>query len=370
MPWPRLTKTGPDLAHAAYNGAMKAVVIHQYGGPEVLTYQDVPEPRTGPGEIKIEIHAVSVNRVLDVEVRKGNQRQRGVTLPVILGVDPSGVVVEAGAGVSAFKVGDRVTAMYRITCGNCGPCRDGRSQHCADTTHLGIDRDGGNAEYICVPASAAIPVPERLSFAESSAISQHGPMAINLLEDMAGLRAGETVLIMGAAGNLGSIGIQVAKALGARVICAAGSDERVAIGEGFGADFGINYNDRDLAGEVASFTAGQGVNVVYDNIGNPDTLPHEIAAMTMGARLVTAGAHGGPIADIDMETVAARGLTLRGGTGRSAEQLTRAMAWAAQGKINIHISRILPLTAAREAHILMEDPGAGKITLDPTLDRD
>lgn len=357
------------MHNAAYNGPMKAIVIHQYGGPEVLTYEDVAEPRTGPGEIKIEVHAVSVNRVLDVEVRKGNQRQRGVTLPLILGVDPSGVVVEADPGVSAFKPGDRVTAMYRITCGICGPCRSGHSQHCADTTHLGIDRDGGDAEYICVPASGAIPVPERLSFAESSAISQHAPMAINLLEDMAGLRHGETVLIMGAGGNLGSIGIQVAKALGARVICAAGSDERVTIGMGFGADFGINYNNNDLAGEVARFTGGQGVNVVYDNIANPDTLPKEIASMADGGRLVTAGAHGGPVAALDMDTVASRGLTLRGGTGRSAEQLSRAMDWAASGKINIHISRILPLSAAREAHILMEDPGAGKITLDPTLDR-
>jgi NADPH:quinone reductase-like Zn-dependent oxidoreductase len=348
---------------------MKAVVIHEYGGPEVLTYEDVPNPRTGPGEIKIHVHAVSINRVLDVEVRKGNQRQRGVTLPRILGVDPSGIVVEVGPGVGDFKAGDRVTAMYRTTCGVCGPCCSGRSQDCADTIHLGIDRDGGDAEYICVPASGAIPVPERLSFAESSAVSQHAPMAINLLEDMAGLRQGETVLIMGAGGNLGSIGIQVAKALGARVICSAGSEARVDIGMGFGADFGINYNDRDLAIEVASFTGGRGVDVVYDNIANPNTFPKEIASMADGGRLVTAGAHGGPVVALDADAVAGRGLTLRGGTGRSAEQLSRAMNWAASGKINVHISRILPLSAAREAHILMEDPGAGKIVLDPTLDR-
>ena len=334
----------------------------------MLTYEDVPEPEAGPGEIKIEVHAVSVNRVLDAEVRKGNQRQRGVTLPRILGVDPSGVVVEAGPGVSAFKAGDRVTAMYRTTCGVCESCRGGRSQHCAHTVHLGIDRDGGNAEYICVPASGAIAVPERLSFAESGAVSQHAPMAINLLEDMAGLRHGETALIMGAGGNLGSIGIQVAKALGARVICAAGSEARVAIGMGFGADFGINYNDRDLAVEVAGFTGGRGVDVVYDNIANPDTFPKEIASMAEGGRLVTAGAHGGPVVALDADAVADRGLKLRGGTGRSAEQLSRAMEWAASGKIKVHISRILPLSAAREAHILMEDPGAGKIVLDPTLD--
>ncbi len=348
---------------------MKAVVIHEYGGPEVLTYEDVPEPRTGPGEIKIEIHAVSVNRVLDVELRKGNQRQRGVTLPRILGVDPSGVVVKIGREVNTHKVGDRVTAMYRTACGICGPCRGGRSQHCTDTAHLGIDRDGGNAEYICVPADGAIPVPDRLSFAESGAISQHAPMAINLLKEMAGLCPGETVLIMGAGGNLGSIGIQVAKALGARVICAAGSEARVAMGMGFGADFGINYNDVDLCGEVAKFTGGRGVDVVYDNIANPDTFPKEIAAMAPGGRFVTAGAHGGPVVALDAETVAARGLRLQGGTGRSAEQLSLAMDWAATGKINIHIARILPLSGAREAHILMENPGAGKIVLDPTLDR-
>ena len=348
---------------------MKAVVIHQYGGPEVLTYEDVPEPVTGPGEIKIEIHAVSVNRVLDLEVRKGNQRQRGLTLPHILGVDPSGVVVETGAGVTAFKPGDRVAALYRIACGICDPCREGRSQNCTDTAHLGIDRDGGNAEYICVPEGGALMVPDGLSFAKSGALAQHAPMAINLLRDMAGLSPGETVLVMGAGGNLGGLGIQVAKALGARVICAAGSDARVAIGMGFGADFGINYYASDLSGEVAGFTGGRGVDVVYDNIANPDSFPHEIAAMAEGARLVTAGAHGGPVVALDMAAVTEKGLTLVGGTGRSAEHLAQAMEWAASGKITTRISRILPLSAARDAHIAMEDPGEGKIILDPTLDQ-
>jgi NADPH:quinone reductase len=345
---------------------MKAIVIHEYGPPEVLRYEEVPDPVPRQGEIRIRVHAATVNRVLDVSLRAGREPHRGPVLPLIPGVDCAGIVDAVGPQVGRWRVGDRVAAagvMPLNICAEDGAGYDGPQGM------MGIKRPGGFAELIAVPACAAVAVPEHLDFHHASVIMRHVPTAWNLLMHVAELKKGETVLIMGAGGNLGTIGIQIAKnVIGAAVIAAAGSDERVRLGINLGADYGINYNTQDIREEVMKITGGKGVNVLYDNIANPSVLPLAFHAIGMDGRLVTAGAHAGPDVAIDFSHLYHKRITIKGRPGFTPSDLPDCMAAAADGKVVPQIDRVMPLSRAAEAHRLIEESdGQGKIVLDPTL---
>jgi NADPH:quinone reductase-like Zn-dependent oxidoreductase len=187
--------------------------------------------------------------------------------------------------------------------------------------------------------------------------------------NVAKLAPHETVLIMGAGGNLGSIGIQIAKnVIGAKVIAAAGSDERAKLGRELGADHAVNYNNHDLTAEVMKITGGKGVDVLYDNIANPKVLPKAFLAVGFGGRLVTAGAHAGPNVTIDFAHLYHKQITIRGRPGYHPPDVPKCFTAAAEGKVMTQIERILPLSRAAQAHRLVESgESKGKIVLDPTL---
>ncbi|MBO0718864.1 MAG: zinc-binding dehydrogenase [Rhizobiales bacterium] len=347
---------------------MKAIVIHEYGPPDVLRYQDWPDPMPRAGEICIKVHAATVNRVLDVSLRAGKETARGAALPLIPGVDCAGIVDAIGPQVTRWKVGDHVAAAGVMPLELCA--EDGNG-YIGPTGMMGIHRPGGFAERVTVPAYAGVAIPQRLDFHRAAVVLRHVPTAWNLLVHVAALKAGETVLIMGAGGNLGSIGIQIAKnVLSARVIAAAGSDERIALGQKLGADFSINYTTQNIFVEVMKITDGKGVNVLYDNIANPQVLPQAFRAIGMNGRLVTAGAHAGPNVSIDFSHLYHKRITIKGMPGHRRSDLTDCLAAAADGKIVPQIARVLPLSRAAEAHRLVEsNEGQGKIVLDPTMDQ-
>ena len=345
---------------------MKAMVIHAFGGPDVLSYETVPDPVPRHGEVRIEVHGATVNRVLDVAVRAGTQKQRGAQVPLILGVDCAGIVNAVGDGVTRWKIGDRVAAAGTMPLEICD--EDARDYK-GPRGMMGIRRPGGFAEMIAVPACAVVALPTGLGFHDAAVALRHLPTAWNLLCNEAQLAKGEWVLIMGAGGNLGTIGIQLAKnVIGARVITTAGSDERVRTGLALGADYAINYRTHDLYDEVMKITGGKGVDVLYDNIANPEVLPKAFRALGHGGRLVTAGAHGGPNVTIDFFHLYDRRITIRGMPGHRSEDVPKCFAAVADGKIKVQIAKILPLSQAAEAHRLIEaNPGMGKIVLDPSL---
>jgi NADPH:quinone reductase len=344
---------------------MKAIVIHRYGPPEVLSFEEVPDPQPRAGEIRIRAHAATVNRVLDVSLRAGKEGARGPILPLIPGVDCAGVVDAVGEGVTGWRKGMRVAAAGVMPLDICD--EDGEGYR-GPTGMMGIKRPGGFAELVAVPACAAIALPDALDFHHAAVVMRHVPTAWNLLFNVAELKAGETVLIMGAGGNLGSIGIQIAKnVVGAKVIAAAGSDERAEMGRALGADCAINYNARDLHAEVMAFTGGKGVDVLYDNIANPKVLPQAFRAIGFDGRLVTAGAHAGPNVSIDFAHLYHKRITIKGRPGYHPPDVAKCFAAAADGKVRAQIERILPLSRAAEAHRLVESGEvSGKIVLDPT----
>ncbi len=215
---------------------------------------------------------------------------------------------------------------------------------------MGIKRPGGFAEKVAVPACAAVALPEHLDFHRAAVVLRHVPTAWNLLVHVADLKFDETVLIMGAGGNLGSIGIQIAKnVIGARVIAAAGSDARAALGKKLGADHAINYSTHNIRDEVMKITGGKGVDVLYDNIANPAVLPSAFHAIGMNGRLVTAGAHAGPNVTIDFAHLYHKRITIKGMPGYTPSDLPHCLAAAAQGKVVPQIERVLPLDAGRRS---------------------
>ncbi len=336
---------------------MKAIVVREFGPPNVMKLEEVPTPEPGPGEVLIKVHAVSVNRTLDTVVRAGKYARR-VNLPLTPGVDPSGVIAKVGPDVTARKGGDRVTVQLR----------SGHESGADSIRNLGLHAWGGYAEYVRCEANRTAIVPEGLDFATATVVSRHAPTAFTLLRDKARLAPGEWVLVMGAAGGLGSAGVQVAKYLGANVIAAAGSADRVKVGLDFGADAGVNYRGQDLTIEAMRITEGKGVNVVFENIGDPDLFPKARAAMARRGRLVTAGGHAGGIVPLDVNRLYQNHLSIIGATGETPDDVTMSLKAAAEGKFKALIDKIMPLSQAVQAHEWVESRGGlGKIILDPTM---
>jgi NADPH:quinone reductase len=331
---------------------LKAIVIREFGGPDVLRWEDVDTPTPERGEVLVEVHAVSVNRTLDLQVRQDGGNY-GVTLPLVLGNDPSGVVATVGPEAHGVKTGDRVAIF--------GPIGTGRKM-------LGVQCWGGYAEYVRIPAANCVPLPEGLAFADATVIARHFPLAFGECR-LAELKAGDWALVMGAAGGLGSGLVQVAKSLGARTIAAAGTDRRVEVAMSLGADFGVNYRRQDLQPEVMRITEGRGIDVVFENIGDPALWSSAYNSLAPGGRLVTVGAHGGGFVTLDVRRLYQQRLRVISGLGADRrEDLERSFLLARAGTFKVLIDRVLPLREAAAAHRLVEtNEPLGKVILDPTI---
>jgi NADPH:quinone reductase-like Zn-dependent oxidoreductase len=332
------------------------MVVRGFGGPEVMRLEEVPTPRPGPGEVVIAVKAVSVNRTLDVVVRSGKYPIK-VQPPLVLGADPTGVIAAVGEKVTDRRIGDRVVTSLIVK--PFGPS--------APPVILGVHVWGGYAEYVKVPARITFPLPGGVDFPVATVVARHAPVAFSMLRDDAKLKAGEWVLVMGASGGLGSAGIQAAKHYGAKVIAAAGGDERLAAAMALGADAGINYRTQDLTAEARSIAGGRGVDVVFENISDPILFPKALKSLAREGRLVTAGSHGGGTVPLDVSWLYLNQITIKGSVGDiTAADLALALGAAADGKFRVIMDRVMPLEQAAEAHRLVAArAGFGKVVLVP-----
>jgi len=343
---------------------VKAVVFDQFGPPEVLKIRDAPDPIAGAGEVLVRVRACSVNRTLDLETREKGAGF-GVTLPHISGADPCGEVVAVGADVTSPHVGQRVAVSPMLTCGACPMCRRGTENACLNLKILGVHRHGGYAELVRAPAGNALPLPDGLSYEEAACLPLSYAVAWHLLVVLARVALGDVVLIMAAGSGLGVAGIQIAKLRGARVLAAAGSDEKLERARSLGADAGINYSTSDLAQEVRRLTDGWGADVVFENIGTA-TWDRSLASLARTGRLVTCGTHGGSQATIDIRALYRHHVSLLFSAGFTRGTLEEVIRRAGKGELRAVIDRTLPLAEAAAAQRYVFDrKNFGKVILRP-----
>lgn len=342
---------------------MKAVIFNQHGGPEVLQYNEAPDPTTKANEVLVEVKACALNH-LDIWARSGLPGI-AIPLPHILGNDIAGVVRDVGELVSWVKTGDEVMLQPGVSCGHCSECLSGRDNLCRDYDILGYRRDGGYAQLVAAPAVNVIPKPKNLSWEEAAALPLATVTAWHMLVTRASVQPGEDVLVHAAGSGVGSIGIQVAKLRGARVIATASSEEKLRKAKELGADEVVNYSNEGWAKEVKRLTNKRGVDVVFEHTGAA-TWPGSIAALKSNGRLVTCGATSGFAAQTDIRQIFYRHLTILGSFMGSKSELLEAMKFIESGKIRAVVDQTLPLAEARRAHELMEDRAQfGKLVLIP-----
>jgi NADPH2:quinone reductase len=311
---------------------MKAVLCKQYGPPDALTFEELPSPRPGPGEVVVSVKAASVN-FPDVLIIQ-NKYQFKPPLPFSPGSELAGIVKEVGTGVANVKPGDKVIAF---------------------TTY------GAFAEEVKTEAARLLPLPEGMDFASGAAFLLTYGTSDHALRDRGGLKAGETLLVLGAAGGVGLAASEIGKALGARVIACASSDEKLAVCREHGADAVINYTTEDLRERIKLLTEGRGVDVVYDPVGGPYTEP-AFRSLAWRGRLLVVGFAAGEIPKLPLNLALLKGAAIVGvfwgdfarrephAFADSVRQLGR---WFQEGKLRPHVSRTFPLREAAEALKLM-----------------
>jgi NADPH:quinone reductase-like Zn-dependent oxidoreductase len=340
---------------------MKAVRIHQFGGPEVLTYEDIPDAQPRKDQVLVRVRACSLNH-LDIWVRKGLP---GVKLPHILGSDVAGEVVEVGEYVGGFKAGQRVLLSPMHYCGHCEKCVAGVQNQCRAFTVLGNGVDGGNCEMIAVPAANVIPIPDSLDFNQAASVPLVFVTAWHMLVALAGVRPGQTVLVLGASSGVGIAAIQIAKLFHCRVITTAGDEAKLAKGRELGADFGINHYQQKISDEVRKITNKEGVDIVVEHVGAA-TWDESVKSLKSGGTLVTCGATTGPNVAIDLRHLFARQLTLRGSYMGTMGDLHEVLRHVFAGRLKPVVDRVFPLSELRAAHEHLEKSQMfGKIVVNP-----
>ncbi|MGB6474459.1 MAG: zinc-binding dehydrogenase [Candidatus Sulfotelmatobacter sp.] len=345
---------------------MKAVRIPQFGGQEVLTYEDVPDPQPQKDEVLVRVRACSLNH-LDVWVRKGLP---GVKLPHILGSDVAGEIVELGEYVGEFKsgqlkTGQRVLLAPMHFCGHCSKCVSGLQNQCREFTVLGNAVDGGNCELIAVPAANVIPIPDSLDFNQAASVPLVFVTAWHMLVTRAGVRPGQTVLVLGASSGVGIAAIQIAKLFQCRVITTAGDEAKLEKARALGADFGINHYQQKISEEVRKITHKAGVDIVIEHVGAA-TWDESVKSLKSSGTLVTCGATTGSEVKIDLRYLFARQLTLLGSYMGTMADLHEVLGHVFAGRLKPVVDRVFPLKDLRAAHEYLEKSQMfGKIVVNP-----
>jgi NADPH:quinone reductase-like Zn-dependent oxidoreductase len=330
---------------------MRAVFYTEHGGPEVLQVGELDEPAVGPGLVKVDIRAASLNHI-DLFMRRG---MPGIEIPFphVPGCDAAGVVAEVGDGVTNVAVGDRVLLDPSLSCGKCEFCLRGDATMCRSYGLIGETVSGTCCERIVVPDVNAIPFPDGMSFEDAASLAMVFVTAWRMLITRARLRASEDVLILGASAGVGIAAIQIAKVAGARVFAAASSDAKLALCRELGADVLINYKEEDFARRIRTETDKRGVDVLVDYVGK-DTWAASLKALSRGGRLVTCGATTGYGAETDLRHVFFRQLEIIGSTMGSRNELGAALRLVFEGRMRPVVSRVYDLEETAAAHTAME----------------
>ena len=338
---------------------MKAACFHEHGGPEVLRYEEVPDPARAPGRALVRVRACALNH-LDLWQRRGLERVR-IPLPHISGADVAGEIVDAGG---RLEPGTHVMLQPGLSCGRCSMCLAGRDNECPDYSVLGYMSDGGYAELVSVPLENVIPIPDHVDFVSAAAFPLTFLTAWHMLVTRGGLQRGDTVLVLAGGSGVGQAAIQIAKVMGARVLATSGPS-KVEAARALGAEQVFDHYSGDFARDVRAATAGRGVDVVVEHVGEA-TWDRSVRTLARGGRLVICGATTGHKAAVDLRHLFARQLSLLGSyMGRKQELLDAALLFF-EGKLTPVVDEVFPLSEIRAAHERLEaSQHFGKIVVIP-----
>ncbi len=342
---------------------MKAMVIREHGGAEVIKPEEVHVPKPGSHEVLLKVRGCALNH-LDVWVRSGIP---GIKLPLILGCDVSGEVVERGHGVSHLNEGDRVLVSPGLSCGVCKECVAGLENLCRYYHILGSGRDGGYAEYVAVPAVNCFPIPAGLDFHQAAAIPLVFITAWHMLVTRVGMRMNETVLVVGGGSGVGSAAIQIARLHRCRVIATVGNEEKAKKARELGADEIIIHSRENIAEAVKKLTGKAGVEIVFEHVG-PAVFNDCLMSLATGGRLVTCGATTGARVEVDVTRLFMKHQAIYGSIMGTKRELIDLLPFFATGDLKPVVDTVVPLADAQKAHGILEARRHfGKVVLDPTI---
>lgn len=342
---------------------MKALLFRQFGGPEVLRWEEAPDPKIASGEVLVRVRATALNH-LDLWVRNGLPAL-GTPLPFWTGSDVAGDVVEAGAEVEGVKPGDRVAVNPNLTCGRCEYCDRGEDSLCNSYGLVGEHIHGGLAEYVKVSGRSVLRLPDHVGYEEAAAFILVHMTAWRMLVTQAALRPGEDLLILGVGGGVSSAAVGIGKLCGARVWVTSSSDDKLERARALGADECINYAKENWAAAVWERTGKRGVDVVLENVGAA-TWKDSLRVLAKGGRLVTCGATSGPKGETDIRIVFWRQLRIIGSTMANRKEFHDVMAQLFRGTLKPIVDRVFPLKEGAEAQrLLAEGKQFGKLVLVP-----
>jgi NADPH:quinone reductase-like Zn-dependent oxidoreductase len=339
---------------------MKAVRFHQHGGPDVLRFEDAPDPQPEPGHAIVRVRACALNH-LDLWERRGLERVQ-IRMPHISGSDVAGEIAD---GPPEFPSGTRVMLQPGLSCGRCPACLSGVDNECRDYEVLGYRRsDGGYAELVKVPLQNLVAIPDSIDLLQAAAFPLTFVTAWHMLMTRARLQRGEEVLVLAAGSGVGQAALQIARLHGARVFATAGSAPKLERARALGADAVIDHHKQDIAEEIAQLTNRRGVDVVIEHVGDA-TWKKAIRSLARGGRLVTCGATTGFEGAVDLRVLFTRQLTIMGSYMGTKGELLRAARFFFDGALHPVLDRTFPLAEASAAQRRLERSGHfGKIVLE------
>lgn len=342
---------------------MKVARIYRHGGPDVLSYEDAPEPAIKANQVLVRVRACALNH-LDLFVRNGIPGMK-FQMPHVLGSDIAGEVVQVGELCERVQVGWRVLLSPGLSCRQCAECVSGRDNFCRRYTMFGYAVDGGNTELLAAPEYSAIRIPGDMSFEDAAATPLVFLTAWHMLMGRARLKAGEDVLVLAASSGVGSTAIQIAKLFHCRVIATAGGEEKMAKAKQLGADHVIDHYRQDISAEVRKITEKRGVDVVFEHVGQA-TWQKSLESLAPGGRLVTCGATTGFDAHIDLRFLFSRQWSFLGSFMGTMGELHEVLKFVFRKELTPVIDRVYPLSEIRAAHERLENKEQfGKIVLKP-----
>ncbi|WP_052947562.1 zinc-binding dehydrogenase [Aneurinibacillus tyrosinisolvens] len=331
---------------------MRAVVIREHGGPEVLQIEEVPVPVPGPGEVLIKVETTALNH-LDIFAREGLKGPGvpKITLPHVSGVDVAGRVVYYGPSIPGQKKhidsGERVLINPAIGCGECRWCRQGEPSMCPDYHILGEHCWGGLAEYVAAPARNIIAIPDHISSEVAAAIPAVYTTAWRGVITVAQIKPSDRILVVGASGGLGSAQLEIAVATGAEVLVTAGSHEKRQKALNMGAVAAFDSHG-DWEAEIMEWTKGEGVHAAFDSVGAP-TIRHSLRCLQMGGKLVLSGATAGDSPDLSIREIYQWHRKILGAPLGNWEDFLQVTNQVWRGQLNPQIHHVYDITEIAEA---------------------